>query len=281
MTAHATIGVDDDLASGETGVAHGAADDETSRGIHVDLGILVRDALLVEHGFDDMLDHVGIDLSLLDIIGMLCRDEYLLDGDRLVIDIAYRHLRLAVRSQVFERAILAHLGETLGQAMREIDGHGHELGGFVAGKPEHHALVASAEDVELVRAVFLELGTRIDALGDVGALLVYRVDDTAGVAVKAELGARVADLANGLAHNLVDVDVGLRADLARDHDQTRARHGLAGNAGVLGIGGHAVGGNVTRLGELDFLGENRVEDGIGDLVADLVGMSLGHGFRSE
>lgn len=93
-------------------------------------------------------------------------------GNGLVIDVADRHLRLAVWAQIFERTVLAHLGKLLGQTMGEVDGHGHELRGLVAGKAEHHALITGTENVELVGAVFLELGARVDALGDIGALLV-------------------------------------------------------------------------------------------------------------
>ena len=42
VTSHAAVGVDDDLASGESGVAHGAADDEASRGIDVILRVFVE-----------------------------------------------------------------------------------------------------------------------------------------------------------------------------------------------------------------------------------------------
>ena len=42
MCAPATIGVDDDLASGEAGVAHGAANDEVSAWVDVVFGVLVE-----------------------------------------------------------------------------------------------------------------------------------------------------------------------------------------------------------------------------------------------
>ena len=68
---------------------------------------------------------------------------------------------------------------------------------------EHHALVAGAGDVELV--VVGRVGARlvggVDALGDVGRLLVDRVDDRAGVGGEAEVGVGVADLADRLARD--------------------------------------------------------------------------------
>ena len=41
MTAHAAVGVDDDLAAGEPGVAVGATDDEAARRVDEDFGVLV------------------------------------------------------------------------------------------------------------------------------------------------------------------------------------------------------------------------------------------------
>ena len=42
VTAVAAVGVHDDLAAGEAGVAHGAADDEAAGGIDVELGLLIH-----------------------------------------------------------------------------------------------------------------------------------------------------------------------------------------------------------------------------------------------
>ena len=39
VTAHAAVGVDDDLAAGQAGVAHRTADDEAAGRVHVDLGV--------------------------------------------------------------------------------------------------------------------------------------------------------------------------------------------------------------------------------------------------
>ena len=212
---------------------------------------------------------------------MLGGDEDLLDADGLVVLIADRDLGLAVWAQVLESAVLAHGGEALGKAVRQVDGHGHEGGGLVAGKAEHHALVSGADDVQRVCAVLAILCGVVHALGDVGALLVDGVDHAAGVCVKAELGAGVADLSDHVAHDGVDVDVGLGADLSGDHHEAGGDHGLAGNAGVVRVGGHAVRGDVACLGKLDLLGEDGVDHSVRDLVADLVRMTLGNGLRGE
>ena len=63
-----------------------------------------------------------------------------LDGD----------LGLAVGAQVGHVAVLADLGQPLGEPVRERDRQRHQLGGVVAGVAEHQALVAGALPVERV-----------------------------------------------------------------------------------------------------------------------------------
>ena len=77
------------------------------------------------------------------------------------------------------------------------------------------------------------------------------------------------------------VDVCLRADLARHDDHARGGHGLAGAAHLRGVGRLARRGHVALLGKLGFLLQDGVEHGVGDLVAHLVGMTLGDGFGRE
>ena len=63
--------------------------------------------------------------------------------------------------------------------------------------------------------------------------------------------------------DLGDVHVAVGGDLAHDVDQAGGGAGLAGHAAV------------------GILLEDRVQNRVGDLVADLIGMSLGNGFRSK
>ena len=137
-------------------------------------------------------------------------------------------------------------------------GKRHQLLGLVAGVAEHHPLVAGAGDVELVLVggVVARLICRVDALGDVGGLFVDRVDDRTGVAVEAVAGVVVADLAHGLAGDVLDVDVGVGGDLPGDDDQAGVDERLAGDAPV------------------GVVCEHGVEHPVGDLVGDLVGVAL-------
>ena len=70
MASHTAVTVDDDLAAGQAGIAHGATHYETSGGIDVVLGIGIEhvggNRLL-----DDVLQHFGTQLFIIDEFGVL------------------------------------------------------------------------------------------------------------------------------------------------------------------------------------------------------------------
>ena len=121
--------------------------------------------------------------------------------------------------------------------------------GLGAGEAEHQPLVAGA--------------ARVDAHRDVGRLAVNRGQHGAGLGVEAELAARVADLGDGRADDLLVVHDGGRRDLAGDDRQAGRDERFARHAA----------GRVLR--------QNGVQNRIRDLIGDLVGMSLGDRFRRE
>ena len=149
--------------------------------------------------------------------------------------------------------------------MREHDRERHELLGLVAGVAEHHPLVTRTLPVERIRlaGIVLHLVGGLDALGDVRGLLVEGDDDAARVGVEAVLGPVVADLTDRAAHQPRDVHVGRRRHLTRDDHQAGGDQRLAGDP-------------PTRV-----VGEHRIENGVGDLVGNLVGMPLGNRFGRE
>ena len=122
-----------------------------------------------------------------------------LDGD----------LGLAVRSQVVQLAALADLREAARHAVGERDRQRHELGRLAAGEAEHHALVAGAELV-VRRRIVADLERLVDAHRDVARLLLDRDERAAGQVVEAVVGARVPDVADGVADDGLEVDVGAR-----------------------------------------------------------------------
>ena len=159
------------------------------------------------------------------------------------------NLGFSIRTKEGKRSILAHLRESHGQLMRQRDGSRHQLLVLVAGVAEHHALIACAAGVY--------------AHGDIAGLFVDAGDYGAGVAVEAVQGIVVADGLHGAADDLLKIDVGFGGDFSGDDDQAGGSKGFAGYAarGVFGQAG--------------------VEDGVGNLIGDLIGMAFGYGFRGE
>ena len=183
---------------------------------------------------------------------MLAGDDDCIHADGLVVLVVlHGDLALAIRAQVIQLAALAHLGQLLGQLVSQADGHGHQLRGLIAGIAEHHALVTGT--AHLV----------VGAQCDIGALAVDVGDNGTGVSIKAVLCTGVTDLRDDLADDLLEIDIAAGGNLAHDVDQTGGSAGLAGHAGI------------------GVVGQDLVQDRIGDLVADLVRMSLGDGLRSK
>src|SRR5208282_2491906 len=98
------------------------------------------------------------------------------------------------------------------------------------------------------------------AHGDVAGLFVDAGDDGAGVAVEAVEGVVVSDGLDGAADYVLEIDVGFGGYFSGDDDQSGGGEGFAGDA----AGG--------------VFGEAGVEDGVGNLVGDFIGMAFGHGF---
>ena len=130
--------------------------------------------------------------------------EHALDLDRPLVGRARRPRSGSVTCafpsgpQVRQHVGLAHLREPLGRCLcASMIGSGISSSRLVGRVAEHHPLVAGADPVEriVVARVVLRLVRGVDALRDVGRLLVERDDHAAGLGVEAVLGARVADLA--------------------------------------------------------------------------------------
>jgi len=163
--------------------------------------------------------------------------------------VLHRNLRLPIRPQVRQLALLPHLAQPHGQLVRQRDRHRHQLRRLIARPPKHHSLVAGAAGV--------------DAHGDVAGLFVDGGDHGAGVGVEAVKGVVVSDGGDDAADQGLEVDVGFGGDFAGDDDQagrgegftSDPAHGIFGQAGV----------------------ENRVRN----LVGDLIGMALGYRFRGK
>ena len=266
MARDAAVGVDDDLAAGQPGVALRATDDERAGRVHQQAVAGGVEVELLEHGRDDVLGDRGTQLRLqVDVRLVLRGEDDGVEPDGAVAVVADGDLRLAVGAQAGDDALLAHERQALGQPVREPDRQRQERRRLVARVAEHQALVARALQVERVDVggVLADLERLVDARGDVRRLLTDRDGDAARVAVEPDVRGRVADAADDLADDLRDLDV-------------RARRHLAGD--VHEAGGHH---RLDRDARLRVLLEDRVEDRVGDLVTDLVRVPLGHGLGRE
>ena len=143
---------------------------------------------------------------------MLGREHHGVDGMRLAVHVADRHLRFGIRAQPGQPPVAAQFRLAFHHAVREIDRQRHQCRRLVAGIAEHQALVARA----LVEVV---IGCAVHALRDVRALLVVGHQHRAALVVDAVFGVVVADALDGVARHLDVVDVRGGGDLARQHHQ--------------------------------------------------------------
>ena len=144
-----------------------------------------------------------------------------------------------------------------------IERGGHQVGGFVGGVTEHDPLVARA---------FILVVAGIDALRDVRGLAVQAVDEFELLPVEAVL--RIADLAHGLAHRRFDLFLRAGRPFAV------LEHALAAD---LTSENHQLGGGQRFAGDPGFgvLGQEQVNDGVGNLIRNLVGMAFGDRFGGK
>jgi hypothetical protein len=132
--------------------------------------------------------------------------------------------------------------------MGELKGKGEKFGGLVGGITKHDTLITGTEGLEAV--------VKVKTLGDIGGLLLDGDKKVKGLVVETLGRVIVTDVLDSVTDNLLVVDLGLGGDLAEDHDHAGLGGSLASNLG------HGV------------LGQAGVEDGIGNLIGDLVGVTL-------
>ena len=222
MTAVATVGVHNDFAASEAGVAHRPANDEAAGRVDV----IFR--FCVEHvRGNDRLDHVLHDrvaqIFVRHGIAVLRGDDYGIYAEGLAIAVFDGDLGLAIGAEEIHFLALADFGETLRQAVCKLNRHGHELFGFVAGVTEHQALVAGAAGVHAHR--------------DVGRLAHDGAHDRASGGIKSKKSVVVADLLDSLANQIIVVDDGRRGDFTGNDDQACRDQSFAGDP-ALGVLAH-------------------------------------------
>lgn len=208
---------------------------------------------------DDLLDDLLLDLlsELLsgDLLGVLSGDNDSVDtfgnDSAVIVAVLDGDLGLGVGSEPGERAVTAGSGHGSVKLVGEEESEGEELRGLVSGITEHDTLVTSTELLEGLIVV--------KTLGDIGRLLLNGDEQVAGLIVETLGRVIIADALDSLTDDLLVVELGLGGNLTEDHDHT-------------GLGGSLA----SNLGE-GILSQAGIEDSIGDLISDLVGVTLADG----
>jgi len=162
MRAGTAIGVDDDLASGETGIAVRAANFKPPGRVDVDHRLVGDEALgqnLMEYAHHIVAQFLveGRIVAVLVIARRMLRRYH--QGDRLdrhFVDVAQGDLALAVGLQERGLAAVPIIGHLFQDLVRIVQGRGHQLRRLVAGIAEHDPLVTGA--LVLVAAFVHALG---------------------------------------------------------------------------------------------------------------------------
>ena len=227
MPAHAAVGVDDDLAPGQTTVARWSANDKAAGWVDENLCIAGQH-FFRQHFLDDLLCDEVADRLVRGGGGVLGGDHDVGDLHRLIVDVLHGDLTLGVGAEPLGLTRLAQLGQLPAQFVRVHDRRRHQFRRLVAGEAEHQPLVTGA----LLRGGFAGRGLGIDALRNVRALRGQIVVDEHAVGVKHIIIIHVADPTDGIAHDLLYIELGLGRDFAADADDVALDECLAGDAAV-------------------------------------------------
>src|ERR1700676_5759838 len=110
MTAVAAVSIHDDFSAGETGIAHGSANDEAASGIDVKLGARIEQRRRYDV-LNDFFQDAVVDFAIGDGVAVLRGDHNTIDASGLTVDILDRNLRFAVGAQEWEMSGLANIGQ--------------------------------------------------------------------------------------------------------------------------------------------------------------------------
>ena len=267
MMGRASIGVDDDLAAGQASIGGRSSEDERTGRIHQHAVFVMSHLVakhVIEHGLDHMLHKMLLQPCLIHFRIMLGGDQHSIQTYRPIMLVVFDgDLSLAVRTQMSDLAALAHLGKTVGKTMGKMNRQRHQYIGLVARVAEHHTLVAGTLRLVPLLAAGLRLlflAQTVHALIDFGALTGQRHHHAAGIRVKTDAGARVADVANHGTHDVLDIAIAFAGHLAEHEELPSGGAGLHRHVGM----------RVLR--------EHIVENRVGNLVADLIRMAFRHRF---
>ena len=262
MTSHAAIGINNNLAPCQAAVTLRAADNELAGRVDEILGLLAK-KLGRNNSIDDMLNQILANLVKGDVLIMLGGDNNGINSYRLAVLIGNSYLSLAIRAEIRQGAVLAHLGQAACQTMCQRDWQRQELRRLIGSIAEHHALVTGTGSLCLVQITFPCLQSLVNALGNIRRLLIQGNQNTAGISIKAELGTGIADPADGLPGNLGNIHIALGRNLTGNMSLAGSHQGLAGHTAIR------------------ILFKNCIQNTIRNLVCNFIRMPLSNRLRSK
>ncbi len=182
--------------------------------------------VLWDNLLDDLLQYLPPELLRRDFLRVLRGDDDSVDaqGDSRTtfLPVLDRDLDLRVGAEPWKEAGAASGGQRGIEFMSKHDCKRHVFGRFVGGVAEHNTLITGTVAFK---------GPVVEALGDIGGLLLDRDEDVAGLVVEAFRRVVIADVLDGIADDLLVIDLRFCADLAEDHDHARLGGRLAGDLG--------------------------------------------------
>lgn len=209
--------------------------------------ILLRNDLL-----DDLLLDFLAQLLSADILRVLSTDNNSMnsngDDSTVVVLILNRNLGLGIWSEPWDAAISAGGRHASVELVCQLKGQREELWGLIGSIAEHDTLISSTKLFESLLVM--------ETLGDVRRLFLDCDKDVAGLVIEAFCGVIVSNVFDSCSDNSLVVESRLGRDFAKDHNHASLGGGFARNFG-------------ERV-----LSQAGVENGIGDLISDLVRMAL-------
>mmetsp|Transcript_8338 Transcript_8338/g.10720 ORF Transcript_8338/g.10720 Transcript_8338/m.10720 type:complete len:239 (-) Transcript_8338:123-839(-) len=230
---------------------------ETTRRIQM-IDSLIIQIFLRNHRLDNMLHQIRANLFVGNILRMLRRDNNsvhtLRNGHTILQHILTGNLRLTIRTNPWADTILTNFRQLGTQASRKIMRQRHVVLRLIRSIPKHNTLITCTNILHL---------DCIHTLSDIRRLSLNGNNDITGLVVKSLGRIIVSNLFNGITNDLLVIHSRSRGDLSKDHNHTGLAAGLTGN---------------TRHGISSYTG---IEDGIGYLIAKLIGMTLIYRLGSE
>ena len=250
---HGAILIYRQLSPGQARVRSRTAQNEFSRRIDEDAGILLQQ-FSEKHLAQHFLANETSDVLMVDFRVMLQRNNHGGHGDGHVILIGNSDLRLTVRAQ--PRGGGLQFVQPSADAMCQHHGQGQVFFRFVGGIAHHNTLIACAECFACTEFGFPYGG------GDVRRLFVETdLQFQQVMGIFAEIAHGVADAVDYIRHDPSAVYFRLGSNLAANDDLVRRSEDFHGDAGI------------------GILPEMRVQNGVRHLIAELVGMTGADRFR--